>query len=82
MLSSERGSRGDDGDLTQPSTPRSHAAVPPCLIPGLSRSLPSEVFAAVPDPRDPRGVRHPLSRVLVIAQAAVAAGARTLLGDQ
>jgi len=47
---------------------------------GMSRPLLSEVFASVPDPRDPRGVRHPLSSVLVIAQAAVAAGARTLLG--
>ncbi len=49
-------------------------------IPGLSRPLLSEVFASVADPRDPRGLRHPLARVLVIAQAAVAAGARTLLG--
>ena len=69
--------------LTQPSTPESHAAVPSSLIPGLphgllSRPL-SEVFATVPDPRDPRGVRHPLSTVLTIAQAAVIAGARTLL---
>jgi len=54
--------------------------VPSSPIPGLSRPLLSEVFAAVPDPRDPRGVRHSLSSVLVIAQAAVAAGARTLLG--
>ena len=38
-----------------------------------------EVFAQVPDRRDPRGVRHRLGTVLVIAQAAVAAGARTLL---
>jgi len=52
----------------------------PGHIPGLSRPLLSEVFASVTDPRDPRGVRHPLARVLVIAQAAVAAGARTLLG--
>lgn len=48
--------------------------------PGLTRPLLSEVFASVPDPRDPRGVRHPLCSVLVIAQAAVAAGARTLVG--
>ena len=46
----------------------------------LSRSKAWPMFASVPDPRDPRGVRHPLSSVLVIAQAAVAAGARTLLG--
>ena len=52
----------------------------PDLSRGLTRPLLSEVFASVPDPRDPRGVRHPLTSVLVIAQAAVAAGARTLLG--
>ena len=46
----------------------------------LTRVSLATVLAQVPDPRDPRGVRHPLSRVLVIAQAAVAAGARTLLG--
>jgi predicted transposase YbfD/YdcC len=38
-----------------------------------------EVFAQVPDPRDPRGVRHPLATVLTLAQTAVLAGARTLL---
>lgn len=32
---------------------------------------------AVPDPRDPRGVRHSLVSVLVVAAAAVAAGARS-----
>lgn len=58
--------------------------MPSSLIPepvlDLSRRRLSEVFATVPDPRDPRGVRHRLASVLVIAQAAVAAGARTLLG--
>jgi len=58
--------------------------VPSSLIPDLSQPLSrpslSEVFASVPDPRDPRGVRHPLASVLVVALAAVAAGARTLLG--
>jgi hypothetical protein len=38
-----------------------------------------EVFALVPDPRDPRGVRHALSGILSVASAAVTAGARTLL---
>jgi predicted transposase YbfD/YdcC len=38
-----------------------------------------EVFAQVPDPRDPRGVRHDLATVLTLAQTAVLAGARTLL---
>jgi len=33
----------------------------------------------VPDPRDPRGVRHGLATVLTLAQTAVLAGARTLL---
>jgi len=58
--------------------------VPSSPIPELSHPLSrpslSDVFASVPDPRDPRGVRHPLTSVLVIAQAAVAAGASTLLG--
>ncbi len=58
--------------------------MPSSLIPeaalGLSRRPLSEVFATVPDPRDPRGVRHRLASVLVIAQAAVAGGARTLVG--
>jgi hypothetical protein len=39
-----------------------------------------EVFAQVPDPRDPRGVRHSLPTVLTLAQTAVLSGARTLLG--
>jgi len=38
-----------------------------------------EVFAQVPDPRDPRGVRHSVATVLILAQTAVLAGARTLL---
>jgi predicted transposase YbfD/YdcC len=33
-----------------------------------------ECFARVPDPRDPRGVRHSLSTILGLATAAVAAG--------
>ena len=35
-----------------------------------------EVFAKVPDPRDPRGVRHALPVVLTVAAAAVMAGAK------
>jgi len=50
-------------------------------LPGLSRPLLSKVFEDVPDLRDPRGGPSPLWRVLVIAQAAVSAGARTLLGQ-
>jgi DDE_Tnp_1-associated len=37
-----------------------------------------EFLSAVPDPRDPRGVRHSLSSVLLISVAAVPAGARSL----
>jgi predicted transposase YbfD/YdcC len=33
-----------------------------------------ECFAQIPDPRDPRGVRHSLSSILGLATAAVAAG--------
>ena len=47
--------------------------------PALSRRPLMEVFAQVPDPRDPRGVRHDLATVLTLAQSAVLAGARTLL---
>jgi predicted transposase YbfD/YdcC len=36
-----------------------------------------QVFAAVPDPRKPRGLRHALPVVLACAAAAVLAGART-----
>lgn len=46
---------------------------------GLSRRPLMEVFAQVPDPRDPRGIRHDLATVLTLAQTAVLAGARTLL---
>ena len=45
----------------------------------LSRRPLMEVFAQVPDPRDPRGVRHDLATVLTLAQSAVLSGARTLL---
>ena len=45
----------------------------------LTRVPLGAVLAQVPDPRDPRGVRHPLATVLTIAQAAVTSGARTLL---
>ena len=37
-------------------------------------------FAAVPDPRDPRGVRHPLPAVLTLVTAALLSG-KTLLED-
>lgn len=38
-----------------------------------------KVFAAVPDPRDPRGVRHPLSCVLALAMMAMTSGNETLI---
>jgi predicted transposase YbfD/YdcC len=36
-----------------------------------------EVFSSVPDPRDPRGIRHGLPVILTCASAAVLAGARS-----
>ena len=38
---------------------------------------PAEYLARVPDPRDPRGVRHTLTSLLLAAVAAVLAGARS-----
>jgi hypothetical protein len=43
-------------------------------IPGLPERL-----AEVPDPRDPRGIRHTLAFVLALAASAVLAGATSLL---
>jgi predicted transposase YbfD/YdcC len=51
--------------------PGSH--LPPGGCPGLR-----EFLSAVPDPRDPRGVRHSLISVLLASVAAVLAGARSL----
>jgi predicted transposase YbfD/YdcC len=53
--------------------------MPSSRTPALSRRPLMEVFAQVPDPRDPRGVRHDLATILTVAQTAVSAGARTLL---
>jgi predicted transposase YbfD/YdcC len=52
------------------------------LLAGQCRSL-AEHLAEVPDPRDPRGVRHTLTSLLVAAVAAVLAGARsfTAIGE-
>jgi predicted transposase YbfD/YdcC len=46
--------------------------MPACPVPGLR-----EFLAGVPDPRDPRGVRHSLASILLISVAAVLAGARS-----
>ncbi len=46
---------------------------------GLSRRPLTQVFEQVADPRKPRGVRHSLGSILMVAQCAVLAGARTLL---
>ncbi len=56
-----------------PSSP----IAPAC--PGPSHRRLIDVFADVPDPRKPRGVRHSLASVLTVAQCAVLAGARTLV---
>ena len=45
----------------------------PAGCPGLR-----EFLSAVPDPRDPRGIRHSLASVLLASVAAVLAGARSL----
>src|SRR5690242_15071181 len=50
---------------------------------GVSVELPQvpallQALARVPDPRDPRGVIHPLVSLLAVAVAAVLAGARSV----
>jgi hypothetical protein len=39
-----------------------------------------DVFAQIPDPRDPRGVRHPLSAILSLAVLAMLTGVRSYTG--
>lgn len=53
---------------------REHPEVAPEEVPGLMERL-----AEVPDPRDPRGVRHFLVVVLTLAACAVLSGATSLL---
>ncbi|WP_256096214.1 transposase family protein [Streptomyces sp. LUP30] len=53
---------------------REHPAVTPEDVPGLLERL-----AQVPDPRDPRGVRHAVVVVLALAACAVLAGATSIL---
>src|SRR5664280_2571562 len=74
-----RGSSRDDQVLTPTRHEGPLAAMSSSPAAGLSRRPLMEVFAQVPDPRDPRGVRHDLATVLTLAQTAVLAGARTLL---
>lgn len=52
------------------------------LTPSASRISLVKVFEAVPDPRDPRGVRHRLPVILACAAAAVVAGAKTWVAMQ
>jgi hypothetical protein len=54
--------------------PRPHPEVPGSDLPDLLERL-----AQVPDPRDLRGVRHPLVTLLALMACAVLAGARSLL---
>jgi predicted transposase YbfD/YdcC len=53
---------------------REHPRLVPEEVPGLLERL-----AEVPDPRDPRGVRHALAAVLALTACAVLAGATSLL---
>ncbi|MGL5824371.1 MAG: transposase family protein [Nocardioides sp.] len=47
------------------------------LTSASSRIPLTQVFAEVPDPRDPRGVRHLLPVILTCGAAAVLAGAKS-----
>jgi hypothetical protein len=53
---------------------REQSDVGPGEVPGLLERL-----AQVPDPRDPRGVRHALAVVLTLTACAVLTGATSLL---
>src|SRR4051812_21528870 len=55
------------------TTPHAVTAPPP-ITDGERGSL-LAVLSEIPDPRDPRGIRHPLSAVLAVAVGAVMAGA-------
>jgi len=60
---------------TIPALPDTVAQVPGDAA-GATPDL-MKFLATVPDPRDPRGIRHPLVAVLAIAACAVAAGEKT-----
>jgi DDE_Tnp_1-associated len=55
------------------TTPHDIAA--PAVLTDGERSGLLSALARVPDPRDPRGIRYPLSAVLAVAVCAVMAGA-------
>lgn len=66
-------------DLSSPISPaldqlRPHPKAEESKVPGLLERL-----TQVPNPRDPRGVRHPLVTVLTLTACAVPAGTRSLL---
>jgi hypothetical protein len=52
-----------------------HTITTPRLITDGEQSGLLDVLTKVPDPRDPRGIRYPLSAVLAVAVCAVMAGA-------
>ncbi|MEV5778282.1 transposase family protein [Streptomyces antimycoticus] len=66
----------DASSLTSPAFEqlRPHPEVSGSDLPDLLERL-----AQVPDPRDPRGVRHPLVTLVALTACAVLAGARPLL---
>ncbi|MFI5843870.1 transposase family protein [Catenuloplanes sp. NPDC051500] len=51
------------------------SAGPPASVTDGERGGQLDVLAAVPDPRDPRGIRYPLASLLAMAVCAVPAGA-------
>jgi predicted transposase YbfD/YdcC len=57
-----------------PSSP-----TPPASLDTARREHLLEVLARVPDPRDRRGIRHPLATLLALGLAAVLAGARSFV---
>ena len=74
-----RGPAGDDGQcLNQPRRRGGRAAMPSSTTTALSRQPLKEVLEGVTDPRDRRGVRHPLPAVLCLAVTGILAGCRSL----
>src|SRR5688500_18844782 len=62
-------------------SPLSTAPAPPCLLPAPEPAgIPPLSFylQQVPDPRDPRGIRHPLGAVLALVCCGLLCGARHL----